>query len=457
MHRISLVCALLGGGAALPVTAAHAEVSASESPDCAEGLCKVQMTAAQVLERAETLIRAGHYGEAAPFLNALENAPELSMQRQFLSGYAAVETGDLKTAAKEFRAALVNHPEQTRIRLELARVLMLQGKTASADHHFRLAAQNKDLPEDIQRTIRTARGILRNQRAWSFNFDFGLAPDTNITNGTAATEVDANLGNQSVPFTLSPDARQKSGIGQTVGTNGTARLNLWKGTKLVIDGDFQGVNYKGKSFDDFNGQLAIGPSFKLSEQASLTIQSLGSQRYYGGKRAATGLGGRASLQLNLDSGKRIGLSLDARHSNSGFASGYSGWQLGAYATYEQGISKSFIASATLFARRDALNSRIFSSKEFGINMGLGGELPRGITAGVSGGVSRAVFDAPFGLFSTLPRRDTRLNARLNVGVRSLRVLGFSPSLTFSYSKNMSSLDLYKSDRKRVAFALARYF
>ena len=128
------------------------------------------------------------------------------MQRQFLSGDTAVETGDLAGAVKIFRAALVNHPDQTRIRLELARALMLQGKTASADHHFRLAGQDRGLPEEVLQNIRVSRGILRSQRQWSFNLDLGFAPDSNISNGTNATTIDANFGNQTVPLTLSQQA-----------------------------------------------------------------------------------------------------------------------------------------------------------------------------------------------------------------------------------------------------------
>ena len=131
--------------------------------------------------------------------------------------------------------------------------------------------------------------------------------------------------------------------------------------------------------------------------------------------------------------------------------------MGAYATYERVIARRFIASASLFGRRDALKSSVYSNSEYGVNLGLGGELPHGITAGVSAGLSRAVFDKPLAIFSTSPRHDMRFNARATIGLRSLRWLGFSPSITYSYSKSASSLSLYDSKRSRIAFAFARYF
>jgi hypothetical protein len=449
---------LLAGCAALATPmAAHAELATADATPCVNGVCKVRLTSAQLLKRAEMLIAQHRFTEAAPLLAALENAPDLGMERQFLTGYSAIETGDVDGAIKAFRAALVNHPEQTRIRLELARALMMKGKTASAEHHFRLAGQDKNLPEDILRFVRASRSILRNQRQWTFNVDLGLAPDTNISNGTSATTIDANFGNQIIPLALSSDARKQSGTGETFGVSGSVRLGLHKQTHLLIEGDVQGVNYAGKSYDDYGGQLAIGPVFQLGEEKRLTLQALGSQRYYGGHRAATGLGGRANLQISLDEKQRIGFSLDARHSDSGFSASYSGWQLGAYASYERVIGHAFIASASLFARRDALASADYSDVEFGANLGIGGELPHGINAGISAGVSRAAFDAPLALFSNSARQDWRLNARINVGLRSLRWLGFSPSISYAITRNASSLPLYDSARQRLTFNFAHYF
>jgi outer membrane protein len=434
-----------------------AAVAAPEAVPCTEGVCRIRLTPQQLLANAEQLVAQGRYADAAPMLAALEVIPELSMQRQFLTGYSAIETGDVDGAIKVFRAALVKHPEQTRIRLELARALMIKGKTGSADYHFRLAQQDKTLPDDVLKTVAVSRGILRSQRQWNFNLDFGFAPDTNITNGTSATTVDANFGGVNVPLTLDSAAREKSGTGQTLGLSGGIKLGLKGETRLVVDADLRAINYKGQRFDDINGVLAVGPSFKLSDRATLSVQGIANQRYYGGQRAQTGLGGRTSLQFDIGETQRLGLTLDARHNNSGFARDYSGWNLAAYASYERVVSKRFIASASLYGRRDALNSKAYSNREFGAIMGIGGELPMGINAGASIGVARAKYDAPLNLFSIKPRGDTRFNANLNVGLRQFRWWGFSPSINYSFTKTMSSLSLYDSKRHRVAFSFARYF
>ncbi len=422
-------------------------------PVCAGGECTVRMTPAQLLENAERLVLQRQFDAARPLIAALAEVPEYRMQQQFLSGYVAVETGDLDGAVRNFRAILRDHPKQTRVRLELARAMMMQGKDAAAEHHLRLAAEDKDLPPEIAATIRSSRGVIRDRRMWHFNLDLGLAPDSNINNATTAEVINADAGQ----LHLSPDARARSGVGRMAGMSGGVRLKAAPRLAVLIDGDAQISDYDGKSADDIFTQLAIGPEYKMSETASLSLQAVAAQRWYGGEVAARQFGVKAAAQKFLDAGQRVGLQFDIRHTDSGFTPVYDGWQYSAYATYERVIGRSMIASASLFGRRESLRSDVYSSTEAGVNLGLGGELGHGINAGLSGGLSRAVYDAPFLLFSTEDRKDWRLNVRAYLGLRSIRVLGFSPSLTYSYADIGSNYEFYRTNRHRLRFNLARYF
>ncbi len=435
-------------------------MAAAQTPEtsaCPETGCRYRLTPAQLLAEAERLVSIHQFADAAPMLKALESVPTLAMETRFLKGYSAIESGDVDGAISDFRSILSARPDQTRVRLELARALMMKGKLGSADHHFKLAGEDKALPEDVLRAVRQNRGILRDQRRWNFSLDLGFAPDSNITNGTSAETVDVNFGPFRLPLTLDPQARQKSGVGQNAAMSGSFRTALSKTAKLLIDTDTQATNYKGKAADDFAVQIAIGPEFALSDSSSLSFQAIGSQRWYGGKIAARGGGVRTAVQYEFSNGQRIGVSLDARFNKSGFSAAYDGWSYGAYATYERVVARSLIASANIFARREKLTSASYSGMETGASIGLGGELPLGITAGITGGISRAAFDAPIALFSDEARKDWRLNARAQIGLRSMRVLGFSPSVTYSFSKSNSSLTLYDSDRHRIRFGFARYF
>ncbi|UVO52700.1 surface lipoprotein assembly modifier [Sphingomonas sp. SUN039] len=424
---------------------------------CANGTCQIQLTPDQLLGHASALVEQRRFEEARPFIAALRQAPSAGMEAHFLAGYVAVETGDTATAIKEFRASLAIDPKQTRVRLELARALMMQGKDGGAAYHFRLAAQDGALTPEIRATIQAQRGILRDRRPWHVSTEFGFAPDTNINSGTSAETVDLVVGNQTIPLTLDENARARSGLGQTASISAGWRFKIGERGAFLVDGDAQGVNYKGTANDDYTVQLAAGPEFRPSEETSISLQGLGLQRWYGGDRAVTQLGARLAVQHTIGDDQRVGLTLDARHSASGFQEAYSGWNFALYATYERVVARSLIASASLFARADRLNEEAYSSKEFGLSLGLGGELPHGINAGITGTASRATYGAPLAAFSDTPRADWRLSGRIYAGVRALRVMGFSPSVSYTYTLNASSLSLYESKRSRFAFNLARYF
>ncbi|MFD1610870.1 surface lipoprotein assembly modifier [Sphingomonas tabacisoli] len=436
-------------------------VAAAASPQAVcdtAGNCSARLTGDQLLAAAENLVHARQFDAARPLIAALENVPGKELERRFLAGYVAVETGDTKEAIAQFRAILAKDPKQTRVRLELARALMMQGDKAAADHHLRLASQDKELPPEIAATIRSARGVIRDQRMWNFRFDFGLAPDTNINNATSAEQIDLLVSpNNRLPFTLNPDARARSGLGLTASFSGGLRLKQNDHLALLADADGQFTHYGHSDFNDDMIQLAVGPEFKLSAKTTFSVEAVGLQRWFGGKTAQQQVGVKSNVTSFLDQGQRVGIQFDVRHTESSFGTSYDGWQYGAYGTYERVVMRSMVASASLFVRRESLKAPAFSNTETGFNIGIGGELPHGINAGLSGGLSYAGYDGAIAVFSTDNRHDFRANVRAYLGSRAIRVLGFSPSITYTFTHNGSNYPFYASDRHRFRFALAHYF
>jgi outer membrane protein len=430
---------------------------ASSQGNCANGICHVSMTGDQLVARAEQLVAAKDYKNAKPLIEILGQAPEFSMQYRFLKGYVAAETGDLKTAETEFRAILRDDPKQTRVRLELARIMMMMGKEAAADYNFRLVEHDSDLPPGIAQTIRTARGILRDKRKWHFNVDFGLAPDTNINGATSAESVNINFGPFQLPLTLDPNARKTSGVGITGGVSAGLRLKMSEKVAMLIDTDTHIVNYKGTFADDLDTQLAVGPEIRIGKTASLSVQGVGEQRWVGWDSAKRDLGLQIGLQKVLDAGQRVGVAIDTRKTWSQFSDSYSGNVFGGNATYERVIGRSFIASASVFGRIDDLRSKASSSTVYGANIGIGGELPLGVNAGINASLSSADYGAPQYLYSYEKRHDTRYYSRIYAGIRSIKFQGFSPSVEYDFTKVDSNYTLYASNRHRINFKLSRYF
>ncbi len=451
-----LLLAALAFAAAL--LAPHAAPAQSILDQCAAETCKARLTPEQLLGEAQALIAAQRFQEAAPMLEALKQVPQLAFQTRYLSGQLAAATGDHEGAAAYYRAILSDDPGQTRVRLELAREMLAMGKPQSADRQFRMAEGDPDLPSDVARTIRTVRDIIRANRAWRLDFDFGIVPDSNINNATAADQITVLLwGAVPLPLTLDQQAQAKAGVGQTASLSGWARVPMMDDASLLVDVDTAGTNFQGGSYDDYQAQVAAGPEIRLGYDASVSAQAVGAQRWYGGKLVSRQAGVKAAAQVALSRRDRIGVQIDARRTDARFDAAYDGWQMAGYASYEHAVAPALVASAGVFARRDALKADAYSSTEYGATLGVGGELPLGVNFGVSGSVSKAVFDAPMPLFSLDPRDDKRFTARATLGNRKLAVWGFSPQVSVSFTRIDSSVEYYKTDRTRFRFALTRYF
>lgn len=424
---------------------------------CTAETCKARLTPDQVIGELVTLIETRRFDEARPMLDALAQMPQYRLEARFLSGRVAAARGDHKAAIAFYRDILADDPSQTRVRLELGREMLAIGHTASADKQFRIAQQSEDLPEDIARTIRSVRDVIRSRRAWRLDVDFGLAPDTNINNATSVDTITVQWGSNQLPITLDENARARSGVGQTATISGGFRLPVADKTSMLFDLDSSGNNYSGVDFDDYQVQLAAGPELRFDQDSSMSVQAVGAQRWYGGHLASRQMGVKTGFQTRLSNTQQIGFQLDTRRTDAKFDDAYDGWQVGAYATYERAVAKSLVASAGLFARRDWLEADAYSSTEFGVIAGFGGELPYGISFGLGGSVSKARFDAPIPLFSPEPRDDWRYTARATLGNRKIRVWGFSPQISASYSRIDSSIPFFANDRLRFRFAVARYF
>lgn len=432
--------------------------SAQLVDQCVAATCKVKLTPDQLLGEVQLLIQAKRYDEARPMLAALASLPQYRFETRYLTGMVAAATGDHKTAIAQYQAILSDDPSQTRVRLELGKSMLAAGRPQSADRQFRMAQQDAELPPEIARTIRTVRDIIRANRMWRLDLNVGFAPDSNINGATSVDSITILWGGIiPLDMTLDENAKATSGIGQTATMSAGMRLPVGDGAALIADLDTTGTNYAGALYDDYQVQVAAGGELKLSDTLRATVQALGAQRWYSGDVASRQAGVKAGLQLGIGDRQRLGMQLDARRTNALFDSNYDGWQLGGYASYERALSRSIVASLGVFGRRDLLTARAYSNKEYGVSLGVGGELPMGFNAAVSGTVSRATFDAPLPVFSWDARQDMRYTARATLGNRKFAWMGFSPEVSVAYTLNDSSIPYFAMDRVRVRFGFARYF
>lgn len=408
------------------------------------------LSASDVEAIAGRLIDAGRYDEAQLLLDRLAADNAGGVEREFLGGMIAMARKDYARAERLFRRILESDPSLVRVRLELARTLFLARKDEAADYHFKLAIAQHP-PKAVIANIARFREAIRARRAWRFNINVGIAPDSNINSATDKERLDI-LG---LPFKLDPGARARSGTGLIAGAD--ASIRLFRDSKLPLYLGVYGrmLRYPDHDFDDIYIGGEAGPECRLSG-GRLRIAATGMERWYGGKHLLTSLGGR----LNFDKviGGKLGLEtlLSARHNAYSRRSDVDGWDIEAGMSANRALGPSTLGFAYGSVQRGIANDPGQSNWQGRIGLGVLKEIGWGLRPQIALEVGRQINDAPLALFNKT-RRDWRLQASAGIYKRDWNIAGFAPSLRLIYTRNFSTVDLYDQKRVRAEFGVAKAF
>jgi outer membrane protein len=423
---------------------------------CSEdGACKQSLTREQMFRHLDRLLGEARFDEMQPFLAAMRNDPQAKAQLAYLEGRIAYRQGNWPDANRHFRTALQTQPKFTQARLELARTLYNQGSVSAADYHFRLA-DSGDLPPDIARVVRNYRQSIRRQKNWDVSLQLGLAPDSNINSATSERTVTFEGILPGVAFELDDDARSRTGVGQSLASTGRVRLKLGAVYAVDVEASARLVNYSGSRSDDVSIAPAVGISRDFGNRTRLGVAALFSERWYGGKHAQESVGARLRLQQLIGSNGQLQADLSYRQISNRLNDGQSGPQYGFSLSFDRALGRTSFATLSAFALREPLTNPVFASTTTGISAGIGSELPWGLNGGLSLSLSRSWYDGYWVAFDAT-RRDFTLQSRAYLGLRSLRWMGFSPSIEYLYSHSGSNIPIYDFDRHRLEFQVARYF
>jgi outer membrane protein len=416
----------------------------------------IQLSREEMLRHVELLISNGQFAEAKPYIEAMQKDSVMASESALLRGLVANHDQDWKQAEKNFRAVLAQKPKWTRARLELARSLYNQGERQAADHHFRLA-ESDNLPTDVARVVQDYRQSIRAKKNWRFNVQFGLAPDTNINSGTNADVITFKncLITDLCGFVTPEESKQKTGLGQIANLGGSVRVPVSEVYAIEIEASARLVNYVGSTYDDFSISPAIGLSRDFGKSTRIGLSALYNQRWYGGAAASRNVGARLSLQHLTGPVGQLKADASVLRKINILNTDYSGMNYSLNLAYDQVVSKTTFASVAVFASRDALENSFFANSSAGLSLRLDAELPLGINGGGNVSAAYSWFDDPTSAFDA--RRDWTLQGYAYLGLRSVRIFSFSPSVEYRFTRNASNLPLYDFTRHRFEFALASYF
>ena len=427
-------------------------------------LCPVSVNATNHLSFDPQVMQARHLIQSRQPLDALAILRPLNRDARaditdirFLIGLSAIavtvrtEDKDQKTALLSeaiaaLRAILIEHPQLTRVRLELARAFFLKGDDDLSRQHFeRVLAGNP--PSAMTSNIRRFLHTIRARRRWSGYLSVNIEQNDNINNGSD-TETIYLFG---LPFVVNEQSRPRADTGLSVSVGSEYQTPLGQQWRWRFGADATRSEYGGHEFDQTYLLLRSGPRWLASQRSEASLQVIAAQRWVARNRHS----------------KEFGLRFNARHrlTQKLGVNGQMSWKKTRYrqtpetddsdVDYALGgtylFSPILQGSAGIGLSQERLKSGIHNRSRRA-NIGLGVILPRGWTVGgnLEWSRQRHGLNVPF---PNERRVDRKRTLRLFLLNRGLTMFGFSPQIiaTRERQQSNSALDNYRRDRVDLRF------
>jgi outer membrane protein len=417
----------------------------AQEPSATAPQQQISLTAAAAL-----LLQANRIDDAERVLTlALQQNPN-DNEAIFLRGMIAVARKNYDAAVEDFRRILAVEPERERVRLELARSFFLQGDFENAERNFRFARAG-DLPDEAKANVDQYLAAIIRLKRWSYDLSLGVADDTNVNGATNLRTVYL----YGLPFTLSDNARQTSGIGAAIDLSGEFSPLLSDDTKFLAGGLVHRLQYGRGRFDDMTVSLYAGPQFFFGRWRVDTLAT-GFGRWYGEAPYSAGVGGRTSVGYALLPTLQLGLTLDGQsvsyrpiHDQNGPI-----YSVNGEIAYTLSPSRILRFSGGMAAQQARLN--VYASTIYWTAIDFYQDLPYGFSTNLEPAYSTTAYGAPLAAFDA-SRSDHTWAFRVDLLNRRLEYRGFAPRVSLIYVTQQSSISLYSFSRTQVQFGVTRQF
>jgi hypothetical protein len=409
-----------------------------------------QMREVSLAEAAALLIQGGRLDDAKRVLAlALQMNPN-DYEAIFLRAMIAVAAKDYDSAIADFRSILIAEPNRERVRLELARVFFLKEDYDNAERNFRFARAG-NLPDEVKANIDQYLAAILRQKRWTYDAGLALAEDTNANGATNVRQVDL----YGLPFTLSDNARQKSGAGVAVDAGGEWSPLIDNTTKARIGARVHRLEYGGSAFDDMTLSAYGGPELLLGRWR-IDVFGTGFRRWYGNTPYSDGAGGRIGVAYLLTPRLQLGMTLDVTEVTYRNLPEQDGPVTSGNIEAVYTISpSSFVHGAFGLGEQDSKLDALADTTHW-VSLDYYRDLPFGFSANFEPAYSWTRYNAPLAAFG-VTRSDRSWALRLDVLNRRIEYEGFAPRLSFIHVEQSSNISLYQYSRNQIQLGLTRQF
>ena len=354
-----------------------------------------------------------------------------------------------RQAALIFRRLLDEKPDATRVRLELARVLLALGDEAGARRQAS-QARATGVPPDVAAVIDRFTTSARSIKRFGGSFEASLAPDSNINRSTSAQVLDTVIA----PLNLSATARAQSGLGLRASGQTFGRLPLATHLGLLAEVSMDAGVYRRSEFNDISASILVGPEISFRRDRVRPALAL-TERWYGGRLYAATRSLSVDWHHALDGSTQVVSNLSYNPVTYPLNRRQSGAISAASVSLERALTPRMGGALSVAFNRQSARDSGYAYTSAATSARLWRETGR-MTLFGQASVSGLTADAR--LFPFIARRQDRL-LRLTGGVvvRRLQVRGFAPVVRLTQEWNHSSVSLYAYRRTALEIGINRAF
>lgn len=366
---------------------------------------------------------------------------------QILLAQLEIARKDIDAAIRRLKLLSASEPDWPRPRVELAKAYMAAERWREAKNIL-VAELGRDPPERVRRNIEQAVRAIDDRRTLVGRFSIGVAPDSNINNGSSASTIEY-LG---LPFSLSDEAKAQQGVRADISLGGTVRTAWRENTRLEasLDGyHSQPLGDEGVPDSNYRVELATrvrGANGSL--KTGIAVQPY----YFDGEldRTEAELFFWPVLRLTGRHYAVGAVTLTDGNVEDVEARDFRQWEISAGPSIGLGQTGRLQVTAN-FGRRNAEDD-VFSFIRRGISLWAGASPWNGWKVSTYATITRDVYDDfnfPFGT------RQEDLTREIGVSVaRTAWVFfGVSPQIGVRWRETESTIDLYDRDSFAVTAGL----
>ncbi len=410
-----------------------------------------QMISAGAVDQAEALLKTTQYTEVND-----------QITKRFFLARIARARGQNDQAVADYRDILAQHPEFSRVRMELATTLFQSKDDEAARHHLELVLGDTASNPNLNNTVRSYINAIDGRRLWDASAYFSIAPSTNFNEGSGNSIVYlTGPSGKPLPFVLDKGSQKNSGVGVSAGVFASYRQPVTEQIDVIASGGINTKTFRDGDFNDALFNASLGPRMRF-EWGYLGLYGLAEQRFYANDYYETSYGGLLSSTLRLSPQDIFFGDVTCLHHafETDWKSTDLSYQNGNGCRIDGRIEHEF--SSTLLMRvlgsvgRERTTLEHLNNETWSLGAGLGSELPLGVSVYGQALYTSREHD---GFFpgTTVARSDDRWDFSVNLTKRDWVLFGMAPQLQYTYTINDSNVPFFQFDAHGLNLTMTKRF